>query len=312
MNEKISQILEQVNRVIVGKEQVVKKVLTAILADGHILLDDVPGVGKTTLAVTLGRVLGLAYRRIQFTPDILPSDIVGFSVYDKDLGELRYKEGIVNHTNLLLADEINRTTSKTQSALLEAMEENQITVDGKVYALPAPFIVIATENHVGAAGTQLLPHAQLDRFLVRLTIGYPDFESQMEIIRSRQTENPLDHAKQVVNREEILKFQKEAAEVTMKDEILAYIVRLATATRENPLIELGVSPRGAMGVGKMARSRAYVEGRDYVIPEDVEAVFSDTCAHRILLSPQARAARLSALQVLEEIIRQTERPYEKK
>lgn len=312
MNEKISQILEQVNRVIVGKEQVVEKVLTAILADGHILLDDVPGVGKTTLAVTLGKVLGLAYRRIQFTPDILPSDIVGFSVYDKELGELRYKEGIVNHTNLLLADEINRTTSKTQSALLEAMEENQITVDGKVYALPQPFIVIATENHVGAAGTQLLPHAQLDRFLVRLTIGYPDFESQMEIIRSRQTGNPLDHAKQVVSREEILKFQREAAEVTMKDEILAYIVRLATATRDNPLIELGVSPRGAMGVGKMARSRAYVQGRDYVIPEDVAAVFSDTCAHRILLSPQARAARLSAPQVLEEILRQTEKPYEKK
>lgn len=310
MQNKIADILEQIQRVIIGKRAVVEKVLMAVLADGHILLDDVPGVGKTTLAVALGKVLGMQYHRIQFTPDVLPSDIVGFSMYDKESGSFRYMPGVVNSTNLLLADEINRTSSKTQSALLEAMEERQVTVDGQVHPLPAPFLVIATENHVGAAGTQLLPHAQLDRFLVRLTIGYPDFESQMEILRDRQIKNPLDSVRQVADCAQIRQKQREAASVTMKDEILAYITRLSMASRQHPMVELGISPRGAIAVGRMARACAYVRGRDFVIPEDVREIFADVCAHRILLSQKAKAARLTERQVLEQLLEETALPYE--
>ncbi len=310
MQNQLADILEQLRRVILGKQEVLEKVLMAVLADGHILLDDVPGVGKTTLAVALGKVLGLQYHRVQFTPDVLPSDIVGFSMYDRESGSFRYVPGVVNSTNLLLADEINRTSSKTQSALLEAMEERQVTVDGKVYPLPAPFLVIATENHVGAAGTQLLPHAQLDRFLVRLTVGYPDFDSQMAILRDRQTRNPLDAVKQIATVEEILRKQSEAAAVTMKDEILAYITRLAVASREHPDFELGISPRGAIAVSKMARACAYVRGRDFVIPAVVREVDSDVCAHRIDLSQRARASRLTAREATEQLLRETAEPYE--
>ena len=311
MQNKVCDILQEIQKVILGKKEVVEKVMMAILADGHILLDDVPGVGKTTLAVALGKALGLDYQRIQFTPDVLPSDIVGFSLYDKSTGNFRYMPGAVNRANLLLADEINRTSSKTQSALLEAMEERQVTVDGNVYPLPKPFLVIATENHVGAAGTQLLPHAQLDRFLVRLTIGYPDFETQMDIIRDRAVANPMDHVAQVADQEQILAMQKEAAAVTMKDEIVAYIARLAIASREHPMVELGISPRGAIAIGRMARACAYVRGRDYVVPEDVQAVFTAVCAHRLLLSQKAKAARLTSGTVLEEILKETKAPYQK-
>lgn len=309
MGTKIDEILAQVQKVILGKREVVEKVLMAILADGHVLLDDVPGVGKTTLAVTLGKVLGLEYRRIQCTPDVLPSDIVGYSIYDKSSGNFRYMPGVVNGANLLLADEINRTSSKTQSALLEAMEERQVTVDGTVHGLQAPFLVIATENHVGAAGTQLLPHAQLDRFLVRLTIGYPSLEAQMDMIRARQKGNPLDRVRQVTDCGEILTMQRQAAEVTMVDEIVAYLARLAQASREDPMIELGVSPRGAIAVGRMARSCAYVRGRDYVVPEDVQEVFCDVCAHRLLLSQKARAAKLTGRELLERLLQDTKAPY---
>ncbi len=310
MQNKIQDILEQLGRVIIGKKAVVEKVVMAILAEGHILLDDVPGVGKTTLAVALGKALGMEYHRIQFTPDVLPSDIVGFSMYDRDSGSFRYLPGVVNASNLLLADEINRTSSKTQSALLEAMEERQVTVDGKVYPLPKPFLVIATENHVGTAGTQLLPHAQLDRFLVRLTLGYPDFDGQMEILRSRRTENPLDKVKTVASCQEVLRLQRDAAEVTIKDEILAYITRLTMATWDQPFVELGISPRGALAVSRMARACAFVRERDYVVPEDVEEIFTDVCAHRILISPRAKAARLTAKAVLEQLLEQVALPYE--
>lgn len=311
MGTKLGEILDQVQKVILGKEEVVEKVLMAILANGHVLLDDVPGVGKTTLAVALGKVLGLEYRRIQCTPDVLPSDIVGYSIYDKSAGDFRYMPGVVNGANLLLADEINRTSSKTQSALLEAMEERQVTVDGAVHPLKMPFLVIATENHVGAAGTQLLPHAQLDRFLVRLTIGYPSLQDQMDMIRDRQTSNPMDSVRQVSTCEEILTMQQEAAAVTMVEEILSYIARLAQASREDPMIELGISPRGAIAVGRMARSCAYLRGRDYVVPEDVQEVFCDVCAHRLLLNGKARATRLNGREVLEGLLREVKAPYVK-
>lgn len=310
MQAKINEILNEVQKVILGKRAVVEKVLTAVLADGHVLLDDVPGVGKTTLAVALSKALGLQYQRIQFTPDVLPSDIVGFSIYDKSTGEFRYMPGAVTRANLLLADEINRTSSKTQSALLEAMEERQVTVDGQVHPLQKPFLVIATENHVGAAGTQLLPHAQIDRFLVRLTIGYPDFEAQMDMIRDRQTSNPMDDVKQVADCGDILAMQQAAAAVTMKDEIVAYITRLSMASREHPMVELGISPRGALAVSRMARACAYLRGRDYVVPEDVRDVFADVCAHRLLLSQKAKAAHLTARAVLEQIMAEVKEPYE--
>ena len=292
------------------KEEVIEKVLMAVLADGHVLLDDVPGVGKTTLAVALSKALGIRYQRIQFTPDVLPSDVVGFSIYDKATGNFKYMPGSVTRANLLLADEINRTSSKTQSALLEAMEERQVTVDGEVHPLEKPFLVIATENHVGAAGTQLLPHAQLDRFLVRLTIGYPSFEAQMDIIRDRATANPMESVQQVAVCEDILAMQKEAAAVMMKDEIVAYMTRLAVASREHPMVELGISPRGALAVSRMARACAYLKGRDYVVPEDVRAVFVDVCGHRILLSQKAKAAHLTTQAVLEQIMKDTKEPYD--
>ena len=309
MRTQIDAIVNEVQKVILGKQEVVEKVLMAVLADGHVLLDDVPGVGKTTLAVALSKALGLQYQRIQFTPDVLPSDIVGFSIYDKATGGFQYMPGAVNRANLLLADEINRTSSKTQSALLEAMEERQVTVDGNVYPLQKPFLVIATENHVGAAGTQLLPHAQLDRFLVRLTIGYPSFEAQMDMIRDRATANPMERMRQVAACEDILTMQQEAAAVTMKDEILAYITRLSIASREHPMVELGISPRGALAVSRMARACAYLHGRDFVVPEDVRAVFVDVCAHRMLLSQKAKAAHLTAQAVLEQIMEETKEPY---
>lgn len=309
MQEKIGEILDRVQRVILGKQEVVEKVLMAVLADGHVLLDDVPGVGKTTLAVALGKVLGLRYRRIQCTPDVLPSDIVGYSIYEKATGVLRYMPGVVNGANLLLADEINRTSSRTQSALLEAMEERQVTVDGTVHPLEAPFLVIATENHVGAAGTQLLPQAQLDRFLVRLTIGYPSLQAQMDMIRDRQEKNPLELLERVTNAGEILAMQRQAAAVTMVEEILSYIARLAQASREDPMLDLGLSPRAAIALGRMARSCAYLRGRDYVVPEDVQAMFCDVCAHRVLLSQKARAARLTDRDVLEGLLDRVKAPY---
>ena len=304
-----NELLEQMNEVIVGKAEVLEKVWMAVLANGHILLDDVPGVGKTTLAVALGKALGMRYHRLQLTPDVLPSDIVGFSVYDKAGGGFRYMPGIVNDSNLLLADEINRTSSKTQSALLEAMEERQVTVDGTAHPLPEPFLVIATENHVGAAGTQLLPQAQLDRFLIRLHIGYPDFESQMQILRSHRLENPVEKVRPVADCAQVLQMQQQAAQVTMKDSILSYITRLTMASQQTELLELGISPRGAIAVGRMARACAFVRGRDYVIPADVREIFVDVCAHRVLPSQKAKAAQLSAQQVLAELLSQVPEPY---
>lgn len=311
MNNKIESILTEVQKVILGKQAVIEKVLMAMLADGHVLLDDVPGVGKTSLAVALNRSLGLDYQRIQFTPDVLPSDVVGYSIYEKSTGSLKYVPGAVNRANLLLADEINRTSSKTQSSLLEAMEERQVTVDGNRYPLQKPFLVIATENHVGTAGTQLLPHAQLDRFLVRLTIGYPDYTAQMDIIRDRKTADPMDSVCQAVTKEEFLQMQDEAARITMNDQIVAYITDLAIASREHSFIELGISPRGAIAIGRMARACAYVRGRDYVIPADVREVFCEVCTHRILLTQKAKAAGQTRDGVLQEILAETKEPYEK-
>ena len=302
-------INDEMSKVIIGKKDVIRKVLMSVLANGHILIDDVPGVGKTSIAVALGRVLGMNYNRIQFTPDVLPSDIVGFSIFNRDTEKLVYVPGVINSTNLLLADEINRTSSRTQAALLEAMEEKQVTVDGKAYKLPDPFIVIATQNQVGAAGTQVLPHAQMDRFLVRLSVGYPDRESEIGIIQGRQTADPYADLKQVVNTEAVQTMQNAVLQVTIKDELVGYIADLVNASRANSMIELGISPRGAIAVSHMAKACAIMSGRDYVTEEDVREVFLDVCAHRIILTQKARAANLTAYDVLQQIIASVKTPY---
>jgi len=301
MRTEIQQIMNEIQKVIIGKQATLTKLLIAVLADGHVLLDDVPGVGKTTLAMAVSKAMGLTYRRIQFTPDVLPSDITGFSVYNKENGSLSYMPGVVNDANILLGDEINRTSSKTQSALLEAMEERQVTVDGNTYPLKPPFIVIATQNNVGTAGTQLLPFAQLDRFLMRLSLGYPDLESQVAIIRDRQKSNPISNVQQVVSLKDVLRMQEEVQDVTMKDSVIAYIAELAEKSREDSRIELGISPRGALFIAKAAKARAYVLGRDYAIPEDVREVLGDVCAHRVILAQQAKAGKVTAVEVVDSL-----------
>ena len=307
MNTGVENILHEVRKAIVGKDAVLEKILMTILSGGHVLLDDVPGTGKTTTALAFSRALGLQYGRIQFTPDVLPSDIVGFSLYRRDTGAFTYQPGAVM-TNLLLADEINRTSSKTQSALLEVMEERQVTVDGVTHPLPDPFVVIATQNPAGSAGTQLLPQAQLDRFMVRLAMGYPDFASQVNILRDRHDGDPLDAVSTVSSAEALLAMQAQARAVHTADDLLAYITRLAEASRSHPLVTLGVSPRGALAVCRMCRSRAFMAGRDYVLPDDVADVFADVCAHRLILSPKARITGASAADVLTELLETVPRP----
>ena len=309
VNKAIAMIMDEMGKAILGKTDVLQKVFAAVLAEGNILLDDVPGTGKTTMAIALGKVLGLSFNRIQFTPDVLPSDIVGFSLYDKETGGFVYQPGVVNQTNLLLADEINRTSSKTQSALLEAMEEKQVTVDGNSYPLPKPFLAIATQNQVGAAGTQLLPHAQLDRFLIRTTVGYPDHETQKSILRGHQLADPIDSIRQIITLDSLLVLQDIASRITLSDEIIDYISRLVIATRESNYLTLGISPRGALALSRMSRSIAMMKGRDYVVPEDVIGVFTDVCAHRVLLSQAARSERLTEAEVLQSIVKQVRLPY---
>ena len=304
----VQQILDQVRQVVVGKDEALLWALAAILSGGHILLEDIPGVGKTTMALSFARALDLEYGRIQFTPDVLPSDIVGFSIYNKDSGCFEYKSGVVSNTNLLLGDEINRTSSKTQSALLEAMEERQVTVDGTTYQLQKPFAVIATQNNVGTAGTQLLPYAQMDRFLVRLSIGYPDYEAQMSILRDRQSTDPIGSVAQVVTRDDVLRMQAEVRAVTAKDSILDYITRLAMASREHPMVEVGISPRGTLFLDRMAKAHAYLEGRDYVTGGDVQAIFHDVCAHRVILNQKSRLSGGTVTQVLNELLETVEVP----
>ena len=260
--------------------------LLAILAGGHILLEDIPGVGKTTMALAFSKALGLDYNRVQFTPDVMPSDITGFTLYNKEAGRMEYQPGAVL-CNLFLADELNRATSRTQSALLEAMEEGQVTVDGVSHPVPRPFLVIATQNPAGASGTQPLPDSQMDRFMVRLSLGYPAPADEMDMVRRRQGGNPLDSVEQVVDREGLLALREKAGAVYLSDEVLDYIVRLVGATREHPMILQGASPRATLALAAMAKAAALVRGRDYVNPEDVELVFPDVVPHRLLLSPRA-------------------------
>ena len=302
MNE-ATQILSEVKKAVSGKDGILAWVLAAILAQGHILLEDVPGVGKTTMALAFSRAMGLDCGRVQFTPDVLPSDITGYCVYNKQTGEMVYQPGAVL-CNLFLADELNRATSRTQSALLEAMEEGQVTVDGTTHQLPQPFFVIATQNPTGAAGTQLLPDSQLDRFTVRLSLGYPDEAAERELVRARRTGDPLERIVPVVTRTQLCRMQQETAAVFVKDEIIDYIVRLVRATRTHRLLLRGASPRATLSVTAMARAVAYLKGRDFVIPADVSAVFVDTVAHRLLPAPEAGSMHV----LLDDLLRQTPAP----
>ena len=301
------EIRAEAAKVVLGKDAAIRKVLMAILARGHVLLEDVPGTGKTTLAKTFSRILGLDSKRVQFTSDTLPSDIIGFSVYDREKGELEYKSGAVM-TNLLLADEINRTSSKTQSALLEAMEEHRVTVDGISRELPEPFIVLATQNPVGSAGTQLLPSAQLDRFLIRLSMGYPDARSQRELMKDRHHADPLDSARQITDAQGLRTMIREAGEVYMADEVYDYVTALLEESRRSEFIQLGISPRGGLAVCRTAKAFAYLDGRDYTTPEDVASVLPDVCAHRLILSGKAKLHELSAETLLANMVERLPRP----
>ena len=303
----VQQILDQVRRAVVGKDEVLLWVLAAILARGHILLEDIPGVGKTTMALAFSKALDLSYSRIQFTPDVLPSDITGYSIPDAQTGGLRYQPGAVL-TNLFLADELNRTSSRTQAALLEAMEERQVTVDGHSYQLENPFSVIATQNPVGASGTQLLPDSQTDRFTVRISMGYPNFEAECQMLINRSRQNPLDKVKQAVTVEELINMQNNVKEVFVSEDMAKYIVMLVTATRQNSLFERGASPRAALSLKDMAKAAAFADDRDYIVPRDIQNIFVATISHRVILSAEANAKKISVTKALNEILRTTRQP----
>ena len=286
MNERnlAAAVLAEVKKSIIGKEGTLIKVLVAILARGHILLEDIPGVGKTTMALSFAKALDLRFSRMQFTPDVLPSDITGFSIYNNATCKLEYQPGAI-FCNLFLADELNRATSRTQSALLEAMEEGQVTVDGVSHPVPQPFLVIATQNPAGASGTQLLPDSKLDRFLLRLSIGYPSPADELELLRRRQYGQAMDPVRRVLGREELEHLRGMVDRVHISDEILQYIVRLVNATRSHPQLAQGASPRATLAVTAASRAVAFLRGRDYVVPEDVQTIWRDVIAHRLILAP---------------------------
>lgn len=293
----VNKVIAEVSKVIKGKEKTIEKVLVAILAEGHILLEDVPGIGKTTLALAFSKAMNLEFSRIQFTPDVTASDVVGFTYYDKSKEQFSYRKGAVL-SNFVLGDEINRTSSRTQSALLEVMEEGAVTVDGTRYEVPKPFTVMATQNPSGTLGTQSLPQAQLDRFMMQLTMGYPDFNSQMDLLRDRQTEQPLDHVQAVISKEQLIKIQAEVKAVTLSEQLLEYVTHLTMATRSHPEIALGISPRGALAICRAAKANAYLQQRAYVIPEDIMEVFIDCSHHRIALQSQTNQSASEILQAL--------------
>ena len=294
-------ILQQVRKAVVGKDKVLMWTLAAILAGGHILLEDIPGVGKTTMALAFSKTMSLRHNRLQFTPDVLPSDVTGYSIIDQTTGELVYKPGAVL-CNLFLADELNRATSRTQSALLEAMEEGQVTVDGVSHKLPEPFVVIATQNPTGAAGTQLLPDSQMDRFMVRLRLGYPSIKDEIAMVSSRQGTDPLQTLKRVVSTQELAAMQQVVAATYVAPEVVAYIVELVAATRQHPAVARGASPRATLAVTAMSKSIAQLRGRDFVVPKDVQEVFSYTVEHRLMMTERAEAEGVSAAAVLQQIL----------
>lgn len=307
MENKSAQIITEVKKVIVGKDDVLLKTLMAILAGGHVLLEDVPGVGKTTLALAFSRAMNLGEKRVQFTPDTMASDIIGFSVYNKASGTFEFQPGAV-FTNILLADEINRTSAKTQAALLEVMEEMNATVDGVTYSLPEPFVCIATQNPLGSAGTHPLPDSQLDRFMVRLSMGYPSIENQIEIVQSREGSDPLDSVVPAASAQDILSMRRAVTSVYIDEALIRYAAELCDKTRHLEEVEQGVSPRAVLSLVQMAKASAYMRGRNYVVPEDIQTLFADVCAHRLILTPRAKIRKRSPEQILMEVLKTIKTP----
>ncbi|BCN32122.1 AAA family ATPase [Anaeromicropila herbilytica] len=298
-------IIKEVKKNVIGKDGVIRKVLCALLAHGHILIEDIPGLGKTTMAMAFSKAMGLKAGRMQFTPDVLPSDLVGFHMFDKDTGEMKFHPGAV-FCNLFLADEINRTSPKTQSALLEVMEEGKVTIDGVTRKLKEPFIVLATQNPSGSIGTQMLPESQLDRFMIKLSMGYPDAIDEVEILKSKRNNQAEVHA--VITQDIFLEMQKEVEQVFIHDNVYSYIVNLIKETREHSFIELGASPRASVALTRMSSAYAWLLGRDYVIPEDVAAVFQDVVSHRILLNSKARIKYITKEQIITQILENVKKP----
>ena len=271
------------------------------------MLEDIPGVGKTTLALAFSKAMDLKFNRVQFTPDVVPSDITGFTVYNKESGKLMYRPGAAM-CNILLADEINRTSSKTQSSLLEVMQEGNITVDGRTTKVPEPFIVIATQNPIGTAGTQMLPEAQLDRFMVQLSIGYPDEKAEIDILKDRRRTDPLQSIERVAGAQAILAMRSQAKEIYVHDRIYQYVTALCRRTRQHPLIRLGISPRGALSLTAMAQAWTYLHGREFVTPQDVQDVFPDIARHRLMLSSKANVQSKDAETIIGEILQSVPQP----
>lgn len=301
MNEKLELLIKEMKKAVLGKDEILKRVVVALLAKGHILLEDIPGVGKTNLAVALTKALQLDYQRVQLTSDVLPSDLLGYSVYDFDTKEMTFKKGPL-FTNVFLADEINRTSSKTQSALLQVMEEGIISVDGNTYATQEPFIVIATQNPFGSAGTQMLPDSQLDRFMMRLSLGYPDEMSEIEIVNRKKRGNPLDEIKAIISPQELIAMQESVVNVHLDDSLARYIVQIVQQTRNHEKIELGASPRASIALMKAAQATAYLNGRDYVIVEDINENLYETLNHRIFLVPSVKKNRENFQLIMEDIM----------
>ena len=300
-------VLMEIKKSVVGKDEVICKIMMAILARGHVLIEDIPGVGKTTMALAFAETLGLKCNRVQFTPDVMPSDIVGFNMYNRATNKFEYKAGAAD-CNILLADEINRTSPKTQSALLEVMEEGNVTVDGISRKVPEPFIVMATQNPKGSAGTQLLPESQLDRFMICMSMGYPSHDAEVDIAKGKSVKADEYTIKPVMNAQGLVEMQGEVEKVFIHDSIYSYIVDLVDATRTSPYIELGVSPRGTIACVRMAKAYAYLSGRSYVIPSDVVSVFADVTKHRIVLNTKARVSHVSELSVIDEILKAVKQP----
>lgn len=302
----VNAVKDEIKKVIFGKDEVIDKILMAIIGSGHILIDDIPGVGKTTMANAFARATGLEKKRVQFTPDVMPSDVTGFTMYNKEKNTFEYRPGAVM-CNLFLADEINRTSPKTQSALLEVMEEGIVTVDGEAHKIPQPFIVIATQNPEGSIGTQKLPESQLDRFMIKTSMGYPSIDAEVKVIQGKRY-NLMDTVKEVITKEELIAIRDAVKQVYIEENVCTYIAQLVEKTRCHDDVSLGVSPRGSVAIAGVSKACAFMHGRDYVVPSDVQEVLYETMSHRLVLNARARVNKVTEKEVIKDIISQVKIP----
>lgn len=301
MNEKILDVFENVKKVIIGKDDVIKYVLISVLARGHVLIEDIPGVGKTTLVRALAKSMDLSYKRVQFTPDLMPSDIIGVNIFNKDTGTFSFRKGPI-FNQIFLADEINRTSPKTQSSLLQAMEEGEVSTEDKDYVLDKPFMVLATQNPLEYQGTFPLPEAQLDRFLMRLSLGYPEKQYEKEILKAHKSINKLELVKAVISEDDILKMQDSVENLHVHEDVLEYIINISNGTRKSEELQLGASPRASIDLLRAGRAKAFLEGRDYVLPEDVKDIVVPVLSHRLILSPEARIEGKGIEEIIERVL----------